>query len=132
MATTPTIQYLQLDAEYDPVFSPGANLVDQYAVTQAILTRLKLFLGEWWENTNIGLPVFQAILGQLGTQKGLAAMTLAVQQNIEGGPYVTGVDNVGVTFANGRLSITARALTQFGPININTAPAINSASLGAQ
>ncbi len=129
MSISPTIQYLQLDAQYDPIFDPNANLTDLYAVTQAILTRLKLFLGEWWANTNIGLPVFQVILGQLGTQQGLGAMTLAVQRNIEGGPYVTGVDNVNVTFTNGRLSITARALTQFGPVNINTAPALNSASL---
>lgn len=129
MATTPTIQYLRLDDQNDPVFDPQANLTDLEAVTQAILTRLRLFLGEWWENTNIGLPVFQLILGQLGSQQGIAAMTLAVQQNVEGGPYVTGVDNVNVLFKDGRLSITARALTQFGPVNINTAPAFNTASL---
>ncbi len=129
MSTSPTIQYLRLDAEYDPIFAPTSNLTDLDAVTQAIMTRLRLFLGEWWADTNIGLPVFQSILGQLGSRQGIAAMTLAVQQNIEGGPYVTGVTNVRVTFANGRLSITADALTQFGPVNVNTAPALSTASL---
>ncbi len=124
-----TIQYLRLDSNYDPIFQPSANLTDLEAVTQAVLTRLKLLLGEWWENTNIGLPLFQVILGHLGSQQGLAAMTLAVQQNIAGGPYVTGVTDVQVDFANGRLSIRALATTQFGPVNINTAPALSGTSL---
>jgi hypothetical protein len=130
MPTAPTIQYLQLDPQYDPIFDSSANLTDAFAVNQAILTRLKLLLGEWWENTNLGLPLFQVILGQLGTQRGLAAMTLAVQQNIEGGPYVTGTSDISVTFTQGVLSITAKAYTQFGPVAISTAPALNAASLG--
>lgn len=130
MVSTPTIQYLQLDPQYDPIFDPNASLTDTDAVAQAILTRLKLFLGEWWENVTIGLPVFQSILGQLGSNQGLAAMTLAVQQNIEGGPYVTSVTDIKVSFDDMALSITAKAYTQFGPIAINTAPALNAASLG--
>ena len=129
MSATPTIQYLQLDADYDPIFDPNANLTDTYAVAQAIETRLKLFFGEWWENLGLGLPVFQSILGQLGSPQGLTAMQLAVQQNIAGGPYVTGVSNVAVTFADGALGITANAQTQFGPVAINAAPALSNASL---
>jgi len=95
-------------------------------VAQAIDTRLKLFLGEWWENRNLGLPVFQVILGQLGSTQGLAAMTLAVQQNIQGSPYVTGTSDVSVTFTNGRLAITYTAQTQFGTV----ASTVTSANLG--
>ena len=102
MATTPTIQYLQLDAGYDLIFDPTAALTDTQAVNKAIATRLLLFLGEWWENVALGLPVFQSILGQLGSQQGLAAMQLAIQQNIEGGPYVTGAPLVTLAFTNGR------------------------------
>jgi hypothetical protein len=126
LATAPTIQYLQLDVNDDPIFDPAANLTDAYAVTQAILTRLRLFLGEWWENANIGLPVFQSILGQLATSQGLAAMTLAVQQNIEGAPYVTSVSDLAVDFTDGRLAITGLAYTQFGPIAISMAPALST------
>lgn len=133
MATAPIIQYLQLDPDYDPVLDPSANLTDIYAVTQAILTRLKLFLGEWWENLKIGLPVFQSILGQLASAQGLSAMTLAVQQNIEGGPYVTGVSNISVTFTNGRLNIQAVAQTIFGVTTIDTSsPAIENTALEIQ
>lgn len=131
MATTPTIQYLKLDAQYDPIFDPTANLTDTYAVNQAILTRLRLLLGEWWEDTSIGLPLFQLILGQLGSKQGIAAMTLAVQQNIEGAPFVTSVNDINVKFQDGTLSITATAYTQFGPVAISTAPALNAAGLGA-
>lgn len=129
MSTTPIIQYLQLDTKNDPIFDPTANLMDAYAVNQAIMTRLRLLLGEWWEDTSIGLPLFQVILGQLGSKQGLAAMSLAVQQNIEGAPFVTSVNNVNVKFVDGVLSITATAYTQFGPVAINTAPALNTASL---
>lgn len=131
MSTTPTIQYLQLDSTYDPIFDPTANLDDTYAVAQAIRTRLKLFLGEWWENLNLGLPMFQSILGQLGSPQGLSAMTLAVTQNIEGAPYVTSVTGVTVKFVDGALSITATAQTQFGPVSVNTSPALNAASLSS-
>lgn len=132
MSTTPTIQYLQLDDQYDPIFDASAALTDVHAVSQAILTRLRLFLGEWWEDLSLGLPVFQLMLGQPGSSQGLAAMTLAVQQNIEGGPYVTSVSDVSVKFEDGRLSITASAQTQFGPVAINTAPALRAAGIGTQ
>lgn len=130
MATTPTIQYLQLDAQHDPVFDPTASLTDTNAVAQAILTRLQLFLGEWWEDTGLGLPVFQLILGQLGSNQGLAAMTLAVQQNIEGAPFVTSVSGIRVLFVDGVLSIKANAYTQFGPVAISMSPALNTTGLG--
>jgi len=110
-----TIQYLQLDASYDPILDPTANLTDADAVTQAILTRLNLFLGEWWEDLNLGLPVFQSILGQLGSPQGLAAMQLSVQQVITGTPYVTSASTT-VNFENGRLSLSYTAETAFGQV----------------
>lgn len=129
MASAPTIQYLQLDAGYDPLFDSTTSLTDLAAVTQTILTRLRLFLGEWWEDLTLGLPVFQSILGQLASSQGVATMSLLVQQNIEGAPYVTSVTDVAVTFTDGALGITAVAQTQFGPVNISTAPALTAAGL---
>lgn len=38
-------------------------LSDIDAVAQAIVTRLLLLKGEWWEDLNDGLPLFQEILG---------------------------------------------------------------------
>ena len=127
-----TIQYLQLDASYDPILDPTANLTDADAVNQAILTRLNLFLGEWWENLNLGLPVFQSMLGQLGSPQGLAAMQLAIQQTIQGTPYVMSTSST-VNFENGKLSISYTTQTAFGQVSgsVNV-PALNNIGLGVQ
>jgi hypothetical protein len=129
MSAAPTIVYLLLDAQYDPVFDPSVELIDVQAVQQAIMTRLRLFLGEWWENMNLGLPVFQSMLGQLGSKATQAAINLAIQQQIEGVPYVTGCTDVVSQFENGVFSFSAVAQTSFGPVTINSLPA-NFASLG--
>ena len=117
-----SISYLQLDPSYDPIFADGASLVGVQAVGQAILTRLKLFLGEWWEDLSLGLPVFQTMLGQLGSQRGQAAIQLAIQQNILGAPYVINVDNVEVSFTDGRFTYTAVVNTVFGPVTVSNLP----------
>jgi hypothetical protein len=129
--STPSISYLLLDQAYDPVFADGTSLTGTQAVAQAILTRLKLFLGEWWENLNLGLPVFQSMLGQLGSPRGIAAMQLAIQQNIAGAPYVTAVTGVVVAFTNGQLQYTAQVQTAFSPTTVSNAPPGASAILGA-
>jgi len=114
------ITYLALDSSYDPIFADGTSLTDLAAVRQIILTRLRLFLGEWWEALNIGLPVFQRMLGKLGSAKGQAAMNRAIQQNIEGAPYVTGVVNVQASFNAGKFAFTATAQTEFGRVTVST------------
>ena len=129
MASAPVIAYLLLDSSYDPVFDPGVSLVDAQAVRQAILTRLRLFLGEWWENINLGLPVFQRMLGKLGSQRTQNVTSLAIQQQIRGVPYVSSVTSVQVNFSNGKFTFSAIAQTSFGPVTISNVPAL-SASLG--
>lgn len=57
--------YRRLDANDDYILGSGNQTfvsgVD--AVRQAIYTRLKLLLEEWWEDAADGLPLFQSILG---------------------------------------------------------------------
>jgi hypothetical protein len=121
------IAYLQLDSVGDPIFADGTSLTDGDAVAQAILTRLKLFLGEWWENLNLGLPVFQQMLGQLGSELGIKAMQLAITQNIAGfTPYVTAVTGVEVGFTNGQLAYTATAQTIYGSVTVSNTPALGA------
>ena len=115
-----TLQYLMLDASYDPIFADDTSLTDLYAVNQAILTRLNLFLGEWWEDLTQGLPVFQTILGKLASSSGLAAMQLAVQQVIVGTPYVTSTSTPAVNFTDGALSITVTVQTAFGTTTVTS------------
>lgn len=124
MSSTPALNYLLLDKKNDPVFEPGAQLSGSAAVSQAILTRLRLFLGEWWEDLTLGLPVFQSILGQLGSAQGIAAMSLAIQRQIEGVPYVTAVTSIKTSFTNGKLLFSATAQTQFGTVSVSNLPAV--------
>jgi hypothetical protein len=125
--------YLALDNVYDPVFDPGASLVDAYAVAQDVKTRLNMFMGEWWENLNLGLPMFQTILGQAATAKGLTAMQLAVQTVILGTQYVSGINSLSVQFNQDTLalSISASVTTVFGvaPLNLNV-PGLQAALEG--
>lgn len=128
--SSPSLSYLLLDAQYDPVFIPSASLTGAQAVAQNILTRLRLWLGEWWENLNLGLPVFQSILGQLGTGRGQQAMALAIQQQIEQTPFVTSVTNIQFSFENGQFTFTCSVQTAFGPVTVSNAPG-QSASVGS-
>jgi hypothetical protein len=126
--STPSFAYLALDSVNDPIFADGTSLTGAAAVQQSIVTRLNLFLGSWWGDTSIGLPVFQQMLGQLGSARGIAAMNLAVQQNVEGGPFVTSAVCTS-TFNNGQLGIQVVAQTAFGTITLNYVPGL-AASLG--
>ena len=125
------IQYLALDSSYDPVFDPGASLVNAYAVKQDVETQLNLFRGEWWENLNLGLPMFQTILGQAASQNGLAAMQLAVQQVILKCPYVTSIVSLDVQFSSITLGLQISAViaTAFGQTTVTSQPG-TAASLG--
>ena len=60
------MKYRTLDKNGDHSFGRRAFLTGREAVAQAILTRLRLLLGEWWENIEDGLPLFEKILGAYG------------------------------------------------------------------
>jgi hypothetical protein len=121
-----------LDAEYDTVFSNATALTGSQAVRQAILTRLNLFLGEWYENLNLGLSVFQTMLGQLGSSRTQQAAQQAVAADIMTlAPYVTAVNTVIVEFNSAKqLSIQVIAQTVFGVVLVTTSPG-SSAVIGA-
>jgi hypothetical protein len=125
MATQPvSLSYLMLDSDYDPVFANNTSLTGAQAVAQAILTRLRLFLGEWFENLNLGLPVFQTMLGQLGSPRTLQAAQQAIVADIMTlSPYVTSVTATSVSFNSAnQLNIQVTAQTIFGAVSVTTAP----------
>jgi hypothetical protein len=107
-----SISYLRLDPSYDPIFDPSVALTDLQAVEQAIKTRLLLFQGEWWENLNVGLPLFQSILGK----RNLQAIQLAITAVISQTPFVSAVLSIQANLddANRAYSFTATVQTQFG------------------
>ena len=61
------------------------------AVVQAIKTKLLLLKTEWWEELEDGLPLFQKILLQRGTEEGLKIVELTVRDRIMETPHVRDV-----------------------------------------
>src|ERR1700744_5567744 len=118
-----------LGANNEPQMGQGQGnfLSDADAVAQIIRTRLLLLEGEWWENLDEGLPLWQNIL-TYGANN-LAALDLFIQDRISGAPYVTRVSNVQSSIVNRRLSYSATVQTDFGPITITNVPQPSSGAL---
>lgn len=79
------MKYRKLDENGDYTFGRRNQfLYDREAVGQAITTRLRLLLGEWWENTEDGLPLFQQILCKFRGEGDLRDVDLIISQRISG------------------------------------------------
>lgn len=76
--------YRMLDTDGDYVLGRGTSefLSGSEAVAQAIVTNIKLLLGEWWENVNLGTPLFQSILGQSGSEQHLNSVDNIIKARI--------------------------------------------------
>ena len=88
------------------------------AVAQAVLTRLKLWLGEWFVDTSDGTPYLQQILGERIGKSPDAAVKL----RILGTPGVTAINTYSSSY-NGQtrtFTVTANVQTQFGATSIVT------------
>jgi hypothetical protein len=121
-----TITYRKLDQNGDPLWGNGQGSFcsDIDAVAQAIYTRLRLLLGEWWENLSLGTPLFQSMLGQSASDQGLQAAALLLKQRIQGSPYVISVYNSAITRAVGTrdVSYVAYVNTKFGTLIVSFTP----------
>lgn len=116
---TPSIIVRTLDSNWDPQRGNGLQnfLTDADAVAQIIAQRLKFLQGEWFENTQIGTPLFQSILGKSTTSQ---AVALLLQQQILAVPFVTGIATFDIDYASsGRVfSYSAVVNTQFGQVTV--------------
>jgi hypothetical protein len=67
------MRYRRLGENNEPVMGQGRQdfLTDKEAVGQAVITRLRLFRGEWWEDIYLGIPMWQSMLGVVGVKKGM-------------------------------------------------------------
>ena len=129
-----TIIYRRLDDNHDPMYGQSRSnfLTDADAVAQAILTRLLLFQGEWWESTLEGLPLWQQILGQPGGQARLEQVTLLIQQRILTTPYVVAINQLVSSYnPNTRLiDFYAEVKTRFGLIAVSNTPDVMTLNAG--
>lgn len=89
-------------------------LVNAAAVGQAIKTRLLLLQGEWWEQQEDGLPLFQNILGTRGDPNNLQAVDLLIQERILGTPNVANIIDFQSSYENRTYSFHGTVETTFG------------------
>lgn len=117
-----TIRVRRLDTNWDPVYGNGQNdfLFDGDAVVQIIESRLRLWLAEWWEDLNEGLPMFQRILGVKGASK--AIVDSLIQKRILGTKYVTSISSFESEFnvETREYQCLAKVNTSFGTILVSS------------
>jgi hypothetical protein len=94
------IRYRILDVNGDMQAGKGQQdfTYGAYAVGQAIQTRLKLLKGEWWEDLESGLPLFNDILGKSGTTTNITITDSYIKEIILGTKDVTGIEEFTSTF----------------------------------
>lgn len=96
----------------------GEFVTGAEAVAQAVKTNLKLLKGEWWENPNKGLPLFQNILGLTGQKENLVSAELLIQENILSTKGVKGIKNFKSELKNREFKLDCRVDTIFGEIDL--------------
>lgn len=108
--------YRKLDNNSDYVFGHGSDdyISDVDAVAQAVKTRLLLLLGEWWEDLDDGLALFQTILQQRNTPAGRLTIDTVVRERIAGTEGLTQiVTYTGEPTRDNGYRVEAEVLTEF-------------------
>lgn len=114
------MRYRMLDINGDYSFGRGQQNITYgtYAVAQAVKTRLRLLKGEWWENTENGLPLFQNILGVPGSSN-LIIIDSLIKERIIKTPGVLTIKNFESTFENRKYSFYCNIETKYGEIQVD-------------
>lgn len=108
--------YRALDANGDYSLGKGIQdfLTDAAAVAQAIKTNIQLLKGEWWEDIEEGLPLFQSILSQTGTPENLQAVDMIIKDRISNTQGVASIQSFSSTYINRRYSFLCTVTTLTG------------------
>lgn len=93
-----SMRYRRLEADNEPAMGRGNQdfLSDTEAVGQAVITRLRLWRGEWWENVYLGIPMWQSMLGIVGVKK--SAIDRIIQDSILQTPDVSNIADMDSLF----------------------------------
>lgn len=116
------MRYRILDADGDMKFGRGQQDLTYglYAVAQAVKTRLLLLKNEWWEDIEDGLPLFQQILGQPGTNKNIAIVDSLIKERIIGTIDVTSIESFSSNYDNRSYSFTTTINTNYGTTTLSS------------
>lgn len=107
------MQARRLGDDGDLVTRGQMFLSSREAIAQTIVTRLKLFLGEYFRDVTDGTPWFQQILGKFENMNAVEAL---LRNRIARSPGVVRLLAFALQFdlATRHLSIQARVLTVYG------------------
>lgn len=112
---------LKLDAFHDITLENlDLPLVDQAEqVRQQLLIKLRLWVGEWFLNTEFGTPYLQSILGKQLTLSGAVATLRKSIMEVEG---VRSIPDFNYTFDRSAraLRVTFTANTPYGVVEVST------------
>lgn len=125
------MRYRALDSTGDATFGQGsANFLinSSQAVEQAVLTGLRLWQGQWFYDTNAGMPWLQQVIGA-NTQSQYDA---AIQAQIKSTTGVTGIDNYKSSLNNvtRHLVVNVNGQSLYGPFSISTSIPVVSGGFG--
>jgi len=115
------VKYRRLDINGD--YTLGRNrqnfLTDIDAVAQAIKTRLLLLYGEWWEDLTDGLPLWQRIIGSVGSDENKQVLDLIVKERINGTTNVNSVVNFISEIKDRKYTFTCLVVTDYGNLTVS-------------
>ena len=115
------MRYRMLDENGDYSFGKGQQNITYgiYAVSQAIKTRLLLLKGEWWENKEEGIPLFQDILGTSGAADNLTIVDNLIKERIIKTKDVLAIKEFNSSFENRSYSFSCKVDTKYGEATIS-------------
>lgn len=110
--------YRRLDENGDYTFGGNKNnyINAAAAVEQAVVTRLRQLIYEWWEDLEDGLPLWQQILGSRDKKRA----EQIIRERIAKTKYVKTILSFEADWGNEKRHLTIRASveTEFGQIQI--------------
>ncbi|WP_370821352.1 hypothetical protein [Acidaminococcus massiliensis] len=113
--------YRRLSKDWDYTFGNGTSnyIKGAEAVAQAIKSRLLLLYGEWWEDQEDGLPLWQKILGSSGRPENQQAVDLIIRDRISETEGVLAITAWTSSFENRNYVFQALVETKFGALSVS-------------
>ena len=103
------MRYRALDENGDFVLSNGhAYIEGTDAVRQAVLTRLRLLVYEWWEDIEDGVPYWQKIIAS----RDVKAAQQIIRERIQQTPGVLSILSFDLDWDNENRTLASRAAIQ--------------------
>lgn len=112
--------YRILSKDWDYTFGNGTSnyLSGAEAVAQAIKSRLLLLYGEWWEDQEDGLPLWQKIMGTSGRPENQQAVDLIIRDRISETEGVLAITAWTSSFENRNYVFRALVETKYGTLSV--------------